>query len=116
MTSGKVDGAALRKRHIDRIKKDTSPVTVLQGDAPLDLGQRICEAVVPKRPAATPILIKPNLCGFDSVKNPAKSGGDDGVRGRTTDVEFTRGVVRCLKARGHQKVTIAEGCGHSHSG
>jgi uncharacterized protein (DUF362 family) len=114
MASGRVDGAALRKRHIERLKKDTSPVTVLQGEAPLDLGQRICEAVVPKRPPATPVLIKPNLCGFDSVKDPAKSGGDDGVHGRTTDVEFVRGVVRCLKARGHQKVTIAEGCGHSH--
>lgn len=114
ITSGRVDGAALRKRHIERLKGDASAVTVLRGEAPLDLGQRLCEAVVPRRPPATPILLKPNLCGFDSVKNPARSGGDDGVRGRTTDVEFVRGVVRCLKARGHQRVTIADGCGHSH--
>ena len=36
------------------------------------------------------------------------------MHGRTTDVEFTRGVVQCLKARGHTKITIAEGCGISH--
>ena len=54
---------------------------------------RICEAVVPKRPAATPVLVKPNLCGFDAMKDPATHGGDDGVRGRTTSVDFTRGVV-----------------------
>jgi uncharacterized protein (DUF362 family) len=60
------------------------------------------------------VLVKPNLCGFDGIKNPAKSGGDDGVQGRVTDAEFTRGVVRCLKARGHRRITIADGCGNSH--
>jgi len=114
IAEARVDGAALRKRHIERLKQDTSAVTVLQGEGPLELGQRICEAVVPKRPAEVPVLLKPNLCGFDSVKDPAKSGGDDGVRGRTTDPEFVRGVVRCLKARGHKRITVAEGCGHSH--
>jgi uncharacterized protein (DUF362 family) len=110
----KVDGAKLRQRHIERLKTDRSPVTVLQGESALTLGQHLCEAVVPARPAATPILIKPNLCGFDGFKNTAKSGGDDGVQGRVTDAEFTRGVVRCLKARGHTKITIADGCGNSH--
>lgn len=114
LTSGKIDGAALRKRHVERIKSDTSPVTVLQGTSPLELGKRICEAVVPKRPAATPVLLKPNLCGFDGVKDPAKFKGDDGVTGRITQPEFVRGVVRCLKDRGHTEITIAEGCGHSH--
>jgi uncharacterized protein (DUF362 family) len=114
MTTDSVDGAALRKRHIERLKSDTSPVTVLTGQGPKDLGQRICEAVVPKRPPATPVLVKPNLCGYDSVKDPAKSGGDDGVTGRTTSAEFTRGVVQCLKARGHTNITIADGCGHTH--
>ncbi len=113
-SGGAVDGAALRKRHVDRLKADTSPVTVLRGDAPLDLGKRLCEAVVPHRPAATPVLLKPNLCGFDSIKDPEKHHGDDGVHGRSTDVEFTRGVVQCLKARGHDHITIAEGCGISH--
>jgi len=114
IASDSVDGAALRKRHIERLKRDTSPVTLLRGTAPLELGKRICEAVVPKRPAATPVLLKPNLCGFDSIKDPEKSGGDNGVTGRTTDVDFTRGVIQCLKARGHKAITIAEGCGHSH--
>ena len=110
----KVDGAKLRQRHVERLKTDRSAVTVLAGESALELGQRLCEAVVPSRPPATPILVKPNLCGFDGFKNTAKSGGDDGVQGRVTDVEFTRGVVRCLKARGHTKVTIADGCGNSH--
>ena len=110
----RVDGAALRKRHIARMTADTSPVTVLRGEGPLDLGRRICEAVVPKRSPETPVLLKPNLCGFDSIKDPEKHGGDDGVHGRTTDVEFTRGVVRCLKARGHTKITVTDGCGISH--
>lgn len=114
IASDSIDGAALRKRHVERIKADDSPVTVLRGQGPLELGKRICEAVVPKRPAATPVLLKPNICGFDSVKDPAKSKGDDGVTGRITQPEFVRGVVQCLKARGHTKITIAEGCGHSH--
>src|SRR5262245_29360372 len=114
MASGGVDGAALRKRHVERLSSDTSPVTVLRGEGPLDLGKRICEAVVPRRPPETPVLLKPNLCGFDSIKDPEKSKGDDGVKGRGTDVEFTRGVVQCLKARGHTKITIAEGCGVSN--
>src|SRR5271170_1607366 len=113
-SGGSVDGAALRKRHAERLRGDTSPVTVLRGEGPLDLGKRICEAVVPRRPAATPVLLKPNLCGFDSIKDPAKFHGDDGVHGRGTDVAFTRGVVQCLKARGHTRITIAEGCGISH--
>lgn len=111
----KVDGAKLRQQHIARLKSDRSAVTVLAGESALELGQRLCEAVVPTRPVTTPILVKPNLCGFDGFKNTAKSGGDDGVQGRVTDVEFTRGVLRCLKARGHTRVTVADGCGNSHA-
>lgn len=113
--AGKVDGAALRKRNIARLKSDSSPVIVLRGETARALGERICDAVMPQKPAKTPILLKPNLCGFDGIRDPAKHGGDDGVTGRTTDVEFTRGVVRCLKRRGHSKITIAEGCGISHA-
>src|SRR5690606_3152615 len=40
---------------------------------------------------------------------------DDGVHGRTTDVEFVRGIVRCLKTRGHTRITIAEGFAHTHA-
>ncbi|AKT42825.1 DUF362 domain-containing protein [Chondromyces crocatus] len=114
ITDASIDGTALRKRHSERLKQDLTPVHVLQGGTPRELGKRLCEAAVPHRPAATPILLKPNLCGFDSIKDPRKSGGDDGVRGRTTDPEFTRGVIQCLKERGHQAITLAEGCGHSH--
>ncbi len=109
-----VDGAALRKRHVERLKQDKSAVTVLRGKTPRELGETICERVMPRRPKATPILLKPNLCGFDGIVDPAKRKGDDGMVGRTTDVGFTRGVVQCLKKRGHTAITIAEGCGISH--
>jgi uncharacterized protein (DUF362 family) len=105
----KVDGAALRAKHRARLAADRSPVTVLTGGTPEELGKRLCEAVVPNRPAETPVLLKPNLGGFNWFRDPAKTGGDDGVKGRITDPEFVRGVVRCLKARGHTKITIADG-------
>lgn len=117
MTGGEVDGAALRARNRARIAADKAPVVVLQSkDAhpARDLGQRLCEAVVPKKPPSTPILLKPNIGGFDWFKDPATHDGDDGVRGRTTDPEFVRGVIRCLKARGHDHITIAEGWGATH--
>jgi uncharacterized protein (DUF362 family) len=110
-----IDGAALRRRHIERLKSDRSPVTVLRGQSALELGQKLCEAVVPQRPKDVPVVIKPNICGFDGFKDPAKSGGDDGVKGRVTEPEFVRGVVRCLKERGHTRITVAEGCGVSHA-
>ncbi len=112
---GKVDGAALIKRHVARLKHDTSPVTVLEGKSALELGEAICERVMPRLRWDTPVLLKPNLCGFDGLRDPAKTRGDDGLVGRTTHVEFTRGVVRCLKKRGLKKITIAEGCGISHA-
>ena len=104
-----IDGAALRDRHRARITADTSPVTMLAGGTPTELGTRLCEAVVPKRPADAPILIKPNLGGFNWFHDPKTHHGDDGVKGRITDPEFVRGVVRCLKARGHTAITIADG-------
>src|SRR5690606_14084220 len=103
------------KRNRERLKNDTSPVTIVRGDSPLALGQAICEQVMSKRAPETPILLKPNLCGFDSIVDPVKRKGDDGVVGRTTHVDFTRGVVRWLKQRGHTRVTTAEGCGISNA-
>ena len=117
-TAGAVDGSALRARNRARIAADVSPVVVLQSKdthAAFDLGKRLCEAVVPQKPPSTPILLKPNMGGFEWFKDPAKSGGDDGVKGRTTDPEFVRGVIRCLQARGHDHVTIAEGWGAKHA-
>jgi uncharacterized protein (DUF362 family) len=104
-----VDGAALRTKHRARLAADHSPVSVLAGGTPRELGQRLCEAVVPKRPAATPVLLKPNMGGFNWFHDPKTHHGDDGVKGRTTDPEFTRGVIKCLKARGHTAITIADG-------
>jgi uncharacterized protein (DUF362 family) len=115
VATDEIDGNALRERHRKQIAADTSPVTVLQGGTARDLGKRLCEAVVPTRPKEIPILIKPNIGGIDYFKDPAKNDGDDGVHGRTTDAEFVRGIVRCLKARGHTKITIAEGFAHTHS-
>jgi uncharacterized protein (DUF362 family) len=113
-----IDGNALRARNRARLASDASPVVVLQShDAhpAFDLGKRLCETVVPRRPAATPILLKPNLGGFEWFRDAAKNGGDDGLKGRTTDPEFVRGVVRCLRALGYEQVTIAEGWGASHA-
>lgn len=107
VTTSEVDGDALRARTRRRIAGDKSAVTILRGGDARSLGQRLCEAKVPERTRETPVLIKQNLGGFEWFKDPEKSGGDDGVHGRTTDVEFVRGIVRCLKARGHTKITIA---------
>jgi uncharacterized protein (DUF362 family) len=118
LTSDAVDGNALRARNRARIAADRSPVVVLRSNdanTARDLGERLCNAVVPRRPPETPVLLKPNMGGFDWFKDAAKTGGDDGVTGRTTDPEFVRGVVRCLRARGHTHVTIAEGWGAKHA-
>jgi uncharacterized protein (DUF362 family) len=109
VTEGSVDGAALRAAHRARLAADRTPVTVLRGGTALELGARICEAVVPARPAAMPVLLKPNLGGFDWFRNPRTNHGDDGVTGRITDPEFVRGVIHCLKQRGHTAITIADG-------
>jgi uncharacterized protein (DUF362 family) len=109
-----VDGDALRRRARARIAADHSAVTVLQGGTARELGERLCKAVVPARPKDAPILIKPNIGGIEWFKDPNRSQGDDGVRGRTTDSEFVRGIVRCLKARGHTAITVAEGFAHTH--
>jgi uncharacterized protein (DUF362 family) len=114
LISGSVDAEVLRERHKKRLQKDYSPVTVLQGDNALELGQKLCEEVVPKVPKETPVLLKPNIGGFDWFKNAEKNGGDNGVTGRTTDPEFVRGVIRCLKARGLTKIIVAEGWGATH--
>lgn len=109
-----IDGAALRARQRARLKADETPVIAVTGEDPAALGEAICEAVVPKRPAATPVLIKPNIGGFDAIKRPGASGGDNGVDGRITSPEFVRGVIRCLKKRGHTRITIADGWGGAH--
>src|SRR5262249_9639946 len=116
ITATSVDGEALRKRHHDRLATH-APVTILRAqgnEGAFELGKRLCETMAPKRPPETPELLKPNIGGFDWFKDPQKFGGDDGVHGRTTDPEFTRGVIRCLKARGHTKITVAEGWGATH--
>lgn len=112
-----IDAEPFRARNRARIGHDRSPVVVLQSHDPhaaRDLGKRLCEAVVPKKPPATPILLKPNIGGFDWFKDPAKSHGDNGLVGRITDPEFVRGVIQCLRARGHEHITIAEGWGATH--
>ena len=109
VADGVVDGAALRARHKERLAGDHSAVTVLTGGTPRELGKRLCDAVVPKRAPDAPILIKPNLGGFDWFHDPKTHRGDDGVTGRITDPEFVHGIVDCLKARGHTNITIADG-------
>ena len=114
LTGGTVDGAALREKNRARLAKDRTPVTLIRGDDVRALGSRICEAKVPQRPRDTKILIKPNIGGFEWFRDPKTNGGDDGLVGRITQPEFVRGIVQCLKARGHTKITIAEGWGATH--
>jgi uncharacterized protein (DUF362 family) len=110
VASGSVAAATLRAR--SRVPLgDRGPVHLLSGGDPRSLGRRACEAVVPSRPPETPILLKPNLGGFDWFKDPKTHDGDDGVRGRITDPAFVAGVIECLRARGHRAITIAEGWG-----
>jgi uncharacterized protein (DUF362 family) len=108
VTTESVDGAALRKRITKMLSSDRSPVTLLEGESPLQLGKSICEAAVPKVPVTYPVLLKPNIGGFAGIKNPKRHAGDNGVNGRITDPEFVRGVIRCLKARGHTKITVTD--------
>src|SRR5262249_19009472 len=115
IVAGHVDGAALRARNRGRLAADRAPVTILSGTSPLELGQRICERVVPRRPASTPVLLKPNLGGFDWWKTVRAPGDDDGLTGRITQPEFVRGVIRCLKARGHTRIAIADGWDSPHA-
>lgn len=115
VAKGQVDGEALRARNRARLASDRSKVSVFQGGTPFELGKRACEKAVPARPKDTRILVKPNIGGFEWFKDPTTNGGDDGVRGRITDPEFVRGIIRCLKERGHTKITIAEGWGAKHT-
>ncbi len=114
LAEGKLDGAALRAHNKARLARDDSAVIALEGGSAVELGKKICEAVVPKRPASTPVLVKPNIGGFDSIKSPDRSDGDDGVKGRVSNPEFVRGVIQCLKERGHKSITIADGWGAPH--
>ncbi len=114
LTGGTVDGAALREKNRARLSKDRSAVALIRGDDVRALGMHICEAKVPQRAKDTRILIKPNMGGFEWFRDPAKNGGDDGLSGRITQPEFVRGIVHCLKARGHTRITIAEGWGATH--
>lgn len=115
VAKGEVDGSALRDRNRARIAADRSSVFVLRDGTPRELGMRACKMAVPARPKDTPVLVKPNMGGFEWFKDPAKTAGDDGLRGRITDPEFVRGIIRCLKERGHTKITIAEGWGAKHA-
>jgi len=115
VTRAQVDGAALRVRNRARLAEDRAPVVVLRGESALELGQRICEQVVPRRPPSTPVLLKPNLGGFDWWKTTRAPGDDDGLTGRITQPEFVRGVIRCLKARGHTNIVIADGWDSPHA-
>ena len=115
VVSGSFDGAKARERNKRRLAADHAPVVLLRGESALQLGQRLCEQVVPRRPADTPILLKPNLGGFDWFKKVKQPGDDDGIRGRITQPEFVRGVIKCLKQRGHTRITIADGWDSSHA-
>jgi len=98
--------AALVAAHRARMRRERrAEVHVLRTRDGEAAGRRLCEEVVPRRPAATPVLIKPNLAGINLLR-PHRI--DDGIQLRTTGIEFLRGVVRCLKARGHREISIVE--------
>ena len=113
--TGSFDGNKARARNKKRLAEDHAPVVLLRGDSARELGRRLCEQVVPHRAPATPILLKPNLGGFDWFKRVKQPGDDDGIKGRITQPEFVRGVIACLKARGHKNITIADGWDSPHA-
>ncbi len=96
--------AMVRRNHERMRAMREAPVHVIAERDPIEAGRRLCEAVVPQRPAATPVLIKPNLSGFDMMRERI----DNGVELRTTGVDFLRGIVRCLRARGHTQITLTD--------
>ena len=81
-----------------------APVHVIAERDAIAAGRRICEAVVPRRPPETPVLLKPNLSGINIMRDRV----DSGIELRTTGIDFLRGVVQCLKARGHREITITD--------
>lgn len=108
--AGVLDTAPLVAEHHARMQRDrAAPVVVLTDRDPLAAGRALCEAVVPRRPAETPVVLKPNLAGFQGRSAEVRTATST----RRTGTEFLRGVVRCLKARGHTEVVIAEDIGAS---
>ena len=83
--------------------------------AAFELGQRLCEAVVPHRPPETPVLLKPNIGGFELVQRPEQERRRQRHPRAHDHPEFVRGVIRCLRARGHEHIVIAEGWGATHA-
>jgi uncharacterized protein (DUF362 family) len=108
-----VDAEKLRARQRAHLAA-RSDVTIVKGGTPRELGERLCREVMPPRPPETPVILKPNLGGFDWFKDPKTHDGDDGIKGRITDPEFVRGVIACLKARGHMRIAVVEGWGATH--
>jgi len=98
--------AGLVRTHRARMQRERgAAVHVLSTRNALDAGRRLCDEVVPRRPPSTPVLLKPNLAGINLLR-PHRL--DDGIQLRTTGIDFLRGVVRCLKARGHREISIVE--------
>lgn len=105
-----VDGEALRARTRRRLEEDLSAVVGVRGGSRKELGERLCERVVPRRPEGTPILIRPNIGGFEGDV----THGAEALRGHITEVDFVRGVIACLKRRGHTNITVADGWHGTH--
>ncbi len=111
--AGSVDGSALRQEIVQRLRTDRNPVSVVRGASALELGKKICESSLPlftssQGASAVPVLLKPNIGGFAGLKSPKKHAGDNGMKGRTTDPEFVRGVIHCLRSHGYTEITIAD--------
>lgn len=104
-TTDELGVAALVARNRARMTRERSaPVHVVESRDPRQAGRAICEATVPRRPPETPVLLKPNLAGINILRDQI----DQGIELRTTGIDFLRGVIDCLKARGHREITITE--------
>ncbi len=68
---------------------------------------RLLESLLPTIDPDKPILLKPNIGGFNWFKN----GVDNGVLGRVTDIRFVEGVINYLEKLNAKQIIIAEGWG-----
>lgn len=84
-----------------------APVVLARALDPAEAAERLLARLLPDPDPARPVLLKPNLGGYDGLGEEP----DTGVRGRVTEARFVEGVVRYLLARGVRRITIADGRG-----
>jgi|GEM_PF-4254350 len=102
------DSRPLISNHLGSIQNErNSPVYMVKNESEEELGYNIIKELDPDIDPKKPILIKPNLGGFVSIRK----GEDNGVTNRTTSPVFVKGIIRYLKEKGAQDIAIGESWG-----